>query len=823
MHDRMLYLLGSLVGSVVEVTVRDGTKFKGILHGASTEGDLGVALKLAQKVYSSRTTMTTEKNNNASKEDTTTTNDNPVINTLLIFSKDLIDIYATQVDFTAHEDRNTFKTDTDISGKIDIKERELHKWFPGDDSEGMLLEEDAPATVSGIGLSLEAEVGAKGGSWDQFSANEKLFGLKTDFNEELYTTPLNRNAPDFKDREKRATQIANEIQNSTTNNVHMLEERGLAIDDSGLDEEDLYGAVVRESSASPMSAATQNSNKYVPPALRKQQSQPSQQQVQQQKKETLSKATPLDKLMTTDLPKGPSNPSPIANLPTARRESNEKSDKLRNEPPKRIEAEIATTFRYFAMMEKDKLHAKKQALQKKEKDGRLAELKAFHQNFKLTCPIPADLVPLLSKKRSTPAQSPSSVTSSPSLSVSTLSATAATTSPTAAADTNSNKETAQPTPAVTDTTASSATTTQSPSKPTAATAIEEETTTVKTKSSSDEKATKSNESASSNTNKSTFKFNVKASSFKPNPSAAAFVPGAAVTTPSSNQANTNRNAHRKSNTSHEKITLAEAFRPSFLIDDVPPHSVGPTWPFGHKSYRVQFTHQFATGGYEDIGIVYSGGYPSPTVAGPYGYGYPPTAAYRYPPPYVPGMPPHMQQPPYMSPQFVHHQTAIPVSAAAIAAAVAAGASPTPMPMPVPPPPPNGYPSPQMPPTTVGVPSPHGSPFLHQGYPPPSPQQQQQQQRLHHHQPQPHSPYQHPHPHPHHSNGGGNSSPPTMVMRYPAPHHQHNPANTNNSSPAEMQRQQPPYQPHHQHSQQHLQKQQEPYHSNASDADTKGSN
>lgn len=90
----------------------------------------------------------------------------------------------------------------------------------------------------------------------------------------------------------------------------MMEERGIAVDDSGMDEEDLYGAVVRDV----------NPNKYVPPALRKQLAQ----QQSQPKKDT--KANPLNKLITSDLPKaGGSNPSPIANLPTTRRESSEKN------------------------------------------------------------------------------------------------------------------------------------------------------------------------------------------------------------------------------------------------------------------------------------------------------------------------------------------------------------------------------------------------------------------------------------------------------------------------------------------------------------------
>jgi PAB1-binding protein PBP1 len=42
-------------------------------------------------------------------------------------------------------------------------------------------------------------------------ANEKLFGVKTGFDEELYTTKLDRSAADFAEREKRAQALANEI------------------------------------------------------------------------------------------------------------------------------------------------------------------------------------------------------------------------------------------------------------------------------------------------------------------------------------------------------------------------------------------------------------------------------------------------------------------------------------------------------------------------------------------------------------------------------------------------------------------------------------
>jgi PAB1-binding protein PBP1 len=48
-------------------------------------------------------------------------------------------------------------------------------------------------------------------SWDQFAANEAEFGVVTSFDEEQYTTKLDRSAPDFKEREKKAQRIANEI------------------------------------------------------------------------------------------------------------------------------------------------------------------------------------------------------------------------------------------------------------------------------------------------------------------------------------------------------------------------------------------------------------------------------------------------------------------------------------------------------------------------------------------------------------------------------------------------------------------------------------
>ncbi|KAF9198493.1 hypothetical protein BGZ49_000672, partial [Haplosporangium sp. Z 27] len=270
MHDRMLFLLSNMIGMNVEVTVKNGSKYEGLFNTVFTEGELGIVLRLA------RTIPRKDK-----KEPS------PLKPQLIIQPKDCVAINVVGVDFVPHErsglergDREGFKTDTDISRSGEIRERDLKKWAP-----------EEYTSVGGIEDDLgDSQNNGKAG-WDQFAANERLFGVKTDFDEELYTTKLDRTGADFKAREQQAIQIANEIQQSVSNNVHMREERGLSVDDSGLDEEDLYGAVVRD----PVPA----SNKYMPPAMRRQQelnqkrpSAPSQQQSRSASAVTLQAPAP---------------------------------------------------------------------------------------------------------------------------------------------------------------------------------------------------------------------------------------------------------------------------------------------------------------------------------------------------------------------------------------------------------------------------------------------------------------------------------------------------------------------------------------------------
>jgi PAB1-binding protein PBP1 len=167
--------------------------------------------------------------------------------------KDLVDIFAEKVQLgdagasgpAAHQQNGKsvislvprmfltglpgggFKTDADISGNIATRERELRRWQP----------EETPEN----GLSLDEQHAAPGQGWNQFEANERLFGIKSEFDENIYTTTLDRSHPQYQQREAMAAKIAADIEGQTSTSAHIAEERGLnAPDDSGMDEEDKF-------------------------------------------------------------------------------------------------------------------------------------------------------------------------------------------------------------------------------------------------------------------------------------------------------------------------------------------------------------------------------------------------------------------------------------------------------------------------------------------------------------------------------------------------------------------------------------------------------
>lgn len=116
-----------------------------------------------------------------------------------------------------------FRTDATISGSKFQGERTLKPWVADDG-----IEADMP-------LESNRNKSSMGASWDQFE------GLTTDYDENLYTTTIDKSHPDYNKKYAEADRKAREIENSVANNSHVAEERivdNLTVDDSGVTEED---------------------------------------------------------------------------------------------------------------------------------------------------------------------------------------------------------------------------------------------------------------------------------------------------------------------------------------------------------------------------------------------------------------------------------------------------------------------------------------------------------------------------------------------------------------------------------------------------------
>ena len=134
---------------------------------------------------------------------------------------------------------NTFKVDSQISKKNMNKTKE----------EKLVKYEIKPEDKNNkyINQTLEDEEDT---NWDQFELNKKVYNVISTYDENLYTTKLDKNKITEEDK-KFADKIYNEIMktNKDEKNVHILEERGvLQQKDNDMDEEDKYSSVVKNNS-----------------------------------------------------------------------------------------------------------------------------------------------------------------------------------------------------------------------------------------------------------------------------------------------------------------------------------------------------------------------------------------------------------------------------------------------------------------------------------------------------------------------------------------------------------------------------------------------
>ncbi|CAN4100074.1 unnamed protein product [Withania somnifera] len=231
-HDRLVYLSTCLVGHQVEVQVMDGSVFSGILHATNAERDFGIILKMAHSI----------KDSSEGMKNTSEAFSKLPSKTLIIPGKEFVQVTAKGVPTTLDGFRTEFMleqqkellTDSCISqSRHSEVERQLGRWVPDDDAP------ECPELDNIFD-------GHWNRGWDQFEANETLFGVKSTFDEDLYTTKLER-GPQMSELEKEALRIAREIEGEDTRDLHLAEERGIQLHENlEVDEETRFSAVGRE-------------------------------------------------------------------------------------------------------------------------------------------------------------------------------------------------------------------------------------------------------------------------------------------------------------------------------------------------------------------------------------------------------------------------------------------------------------------------------------------------------------------------------------------------------------------------------------------------
>ncbi|KAL8721505.1 MAG: hypothetical protein Q9225_001850 [Loekoesia sp. 1 TL-2023] len=407
-HDRLLFLMTHLLGLSASITVKSGEIFSGIFFGASLEGnDQSYLLKMVQKI---RSVDKAEPNGNyethsdyiGSGED----------HAMSFDMKDVVHLAVDGVTFDIREKALNgatagFRTDADIAGHLAPRERNLQRWEPSADAE--------------IDMSLEGT----GGAWDQFQTNEQRFGLKSDYDENIYTTTIDKSHPDYRRREAEALRIAQEIEGGQADNAHVREERGIIHPEDAVDEEEKYSGVRRQAVEYPPLQPNQ-ANRYMPPARRPPTGKPTvagapvdpaiismqmagagndQPEKQQPAKETqngvdVSITKPEDPAETEKEASKPIATNKEASSNGSRQPAPIKTSKVRESATANVETELLDSFKQFASNEKMKFHDQRRQRVTHDKAIKLNDLMKFSQNFKLSTPVPKDLVPILAKDKS---------------------------------------------------------------------------------------------------------------------------------------------------------------------------------------------------------------------------------------------------------------------------------------------------------------------------------------------------------------------------------------------------------------------------------------
>lgn len=217
------FIFLALKGSLVKVKLSDGNTLEGVLSSLDSKTGRGTLTMVCEWPAG----QTSDLQEHATRD---------------FAMKELVLLTSEPVNFaelTGMGSGGSFATDADISkGSASGHGRELARW------DASVVGKDLEASFEG----LEDDSLPPGCTqWNQFETNEKLFGVVTSFDESAYTTEIDKNSAEYKKLTHDAERLAREIEGRISSNPHLAEERGAVLDDSQMDEEDRYGAVIRPS------------------------------------------------------------------------------------------------------------------------------------------------------------------------------------------------------------------------------------------------------------------------------------------------------------------------------------------------------------------------------------------------------------------------------------------------------------------------------------------------------------------------------------------------------------------------------------------------
>lgn len=224
MRERFLHLQLSLIGQNVTITLKSGAVIEGVLHcstlceGMPDEHRNKYVIR-APKVIKGEVDVKG--------------------GTLIVSAEKVSNLHIKSIRLEHARGGDAFQTDTDISaGGAGVKDDLVmagNSWT----SAGA---EKAGNGRAGMFGTKNNELSGGIGEWNQFEANEKQFGVKASFDENLYTIELDKKNVNKK-KQFEAERLAKEIEGQTTSNMHLAEERGQAVE-GDYDEEDLYSGVL---------------------------------------------------------------------------------------------------------------------------------------------------------------------------------------------------------------------------------------------------------------------------------------------------------------------------------------------------------------------------------------------------------------------------------------------------------------------------------------------------------------------------------------------------------------------------------------------------